>query len=273
MPSFLTRPLITMPSSPLPAGIEWSNNYVSSATTSPFSQQQQVYDWQAGMLEGSVSWAPLMRSEISPLLAFIAALHGVSNVFQMGDPLGKSPLGTPSGTPLVNGSGQSGFSLATKGWTAGAPNVLLAGDWIQIGYRLYQATASVTADGSGNATIPIWPQLRSDNWGGTVNTSGFSVFWQSGSFFPYPSTLTTITINGVQYPIASINSSTAITLSLTAGTQTGVNCFINETPPDSTPIITSNTQGLWCLSETKQKWSVSEQDHLYRVSFGFREAI
>jgi hypothetical protein len=82
-------------------------------------------------------------------------------------------VGTQGGTPVVNGAGQTGNSLITNGWTASAA-VLNAGDVISIGtttagslavnpqnrqstgaLRQFVVTANVTADGSGNATIPI----------------------------------------------------------------------------------------------------------------------
>jgi hypothetical protein len=73
---------------------------------------------------------------------------------------------------------------------------------------------------------------------GTVNTSGTAVTQASGSFFatpwastPWPngtgncasSCTGSISINGVAYTIASVNSATSITLTTSAGTQTGVN--------------------------------------------------
>jgi hypothetical protein len=88
------------------------------------------------------------------------SLRGTLNVFQMGDPLRSTPQGTGAGSPEVNGANQVGYTLATKGWTASASGVLLPGDWLQIGYRLYNNLGIVNADGSGNATLSIWPQLR-----------------------------------------------------------------------------------------------------------------
>lgn len=67
---------------------------------------------------------------------------------------------------------QTGYSLATKGWTAFAGGVLLPGDWLQTGYWLYRNLAVANADGSGHATRSIWPQIReSPNDGDTIVTS------------------------------------------------------------------------------------------------------
>jgi hypothetical protein len=56
---------------------------------------------------------------------------------------------------------------------------------------------------------------------GTVNTSGTAVTWVSGTVFNTGWT-GTIVINSVSYNIATVNSSTSITLTATAGTQSGV---------------------------------------------------
>lgn len=89
-------------------------------------------------------------------------------------------VGTFSGTPAINGAGQSGSSLVTNGWGAGS--VLQAGDvfYISSGTPVYSVnpvnlqpigattndlqrfivTATATADGGGNMTIPISPAIQ-----------------------------------------------------------------------------------------------------------------
>jgi hypothetical protein len=81
------------------------------------------------------------------------------------------PLG---GTPLVNGAGQTGASLITDGWTAAAAARLNKGDVFTIAnvfsvnpisyqstgqLKQFTATANVSSDGSGNATVPITPAI------------------------------------------------------------------------------------------------------------------
>lgn len=65
----------------------------------------------------------------------------------------------------------------------------------------------------------------------TVNTSGTSVTQTSGAVFP--STITDININGIVYQVATFNSSTSLTLSSSAGTQTGVASSLVTTPKES----------------------------------------
>lgn len=81
------------------------------------------------------------------------------------------PLG---GTPLVNGASQTGTSLITDGWSASAASRLNLGDTFTIDsvYMVnpqsrqstgtlaqFVVTANVSSDGSGNATLPIYPPI------------------------------------------------------------------------------------------------------------------
>jgi hypothetical protein len=67
--------------------------------------------------------------------------------------------------PLVNGGSQTGYDLLTKGWATNLSNILRAGDWIQLGTgstaRLYKNMVDASSDGSGHATLTLWPMLRS----------------------------------------------------------------------------------------------------------------
>lgn len=81
-------------------------------------------------------------------------------------------VGAHGGTPLVNGASQTGSSLVTDGWSL-STQVLNKGDIITLagvngvnpqnrqstGARQFVVTADVTSDGSGNATIPIYPAI------------------------------------------------------------------------------------------------------------------
>lgn len=83
-------------------------------------------------------------------------------------------VGALGGTPLVNGANQTGSSIATDGWTASVTNVLRKGDIltfasvnavnpiskVNIGrLRQFVVTADVNSNGSGQATVPIYPSI------------------------------------------------------------------------------------------------------------------
>jgi len=74
---------------------------------------------------------------------------------------GKAAHGAGGGTPLVNGADQSGTSLVTDGWTASAAVRMKAGDCFTVAGLdvLFRATADISSDGSGNATITIEPPI------------------------------------------------------------------------------------------------------------------
>jgi len=83
-------------------------------------------------------------------------------------------LGAGGGTPLVNGASQTGTSLITDGW----PNstaILKAGDLITCANitTVYEITADVSSDGSGNATLTINPPIFSG--GSPANNAAITV--------------------------------------------------------------------------------------------------
>lgn len=136
----------------------------------PFSASEEIQEHPGKLWTGQFSWQFFTRAEAANYVAWLAALRGKVGTFTMGDPLGQSPRGSALGSPEVNGASQSGLQLVTDGWTASESGLLLRGDYIQLGSaslpRLYMVTQDVSSDGSGNATIDIWPNLRespSDN--------------------------------------------------------------------------------------------------------------
>ena len=66
--------------------------------------------------------------------------------------------------PFVNGAGQTGSELIIDGASPNEDAYLKAGDYIQLGAassaRLHKVLADVATGDDGNATIDIWPALR-----------------------------------------------------------------------------------------------------------------
>jgi hypothetical protein len=196
--------IVNIPTSPALSSLEFTAVDTVAVSVSPFSNNQQVQDWQSSFLTASATLPPMTNAQAQPWIAWNLQLHGRANTFQLGDPLMTSPQGSPSGTPLTNGT-QSGYSLITDGWTASHSNLLLPGDWVQIGYRLYRNIDPVNSDSSGNATLNIWPQIR-------------------------------------------------------------------ESPSNNSPLILSNTKGLWRLKSNSRKWSMTNMK-LYGMQFEIVEAL
>src|SRR5580693_1533588 len=142
--------IIPMPAAPsAPATIDFMAEDTVAVSVSPFTGQQQVQDWQASHLSASVSMPALTHVQAQQWIAFLMSLRGQANVFQLGDPLAVSPQGSGLGAPVVDGAAQRGYAINLRGFTPGAAGVLLPGDWIQIGYRLYRTLVAAAADGTG----------------------------------------------------------------------------------------------------------------------------
>lgn len=169
---------LSLPSSPDFRSCTISPRHVGGLTESPFTLEQQAYDWNAGRWEAQMAWPPMSRAQAAPIIAVLTALKGRVGTFLLGDPDFKTPRGVATGTPLVNGAHTArASSLATKGWTTGVTGILLAGDRIQIGSaatsRLHMVLNDADSDGSGDATLDIWPPLRSDYADGTAIVTAY----------------------------------------------------------------------------------------------------
>lgn len=175
----ITYPL-TPPTS-VPAEITISPFAVVGVSESPFTLEQDVYEWQGQAWRMDVSLPPMERAEAEGWIAFLLSLNGRAGTFLMGDPVGIAARGTVLGTPLVDGAGQQRTkTLDTKGWTASKAGVLLPGDWLQLGVgasaRLHKNLTTANSDASGLATLDVWPRVRDSLTDGaaivTANTVG-----------------------------------------------------------------------------------------------------
>lgn len=137
-------------------------------SSSPFTFRQQVQKNVGSRWEATITLPPLLRANADLWIAFLMSLGGQYGTFTMGDPLAATPRGSAStvpGTPVVNGAGQSGSTIAVDGLPASAANYLRAGDYIQLGSgataQLYKVLEDVTSNASYQANISIWPDLKS----------------------------------------------------------------------------------------------------------------
>lgn len=159
----ITYPL-TFPTVIRPADTKWSMPNADGMAQSPFSFTQQVYLFPGAMWSVDVTMPAMRRAKAEQFIAFMASLRGRYGTFLLGDYDGRTPRGIATGTPLVKGASQVGISLITDGWTASKTGILLAGDYIQLGSglttRMYKNLTDANSDGTGTATLDIWPPLR-----------------------------------------------------------------------------------------------------------------
>lgn len=172
---------LTLPTSGI-KHIEMTQHNSTASSQSPFTGQQQFQTYTGQWWSASVTLCTLNRASAAEWQSFLAKLRGKQGTFMMGDPDAATPQGTPVGTPLVNGASQTGNTIITDGWTASADDVLLAGDYIQIGNHMYMVLDDVSADGSGNATFDVWPRLRADvDNNDPITTSSCKTIWRLSS--------------------------------------------------------------------------------------------
>lgn len=161
-----TYNLVSMPTSPAIAQVSFGMEDTIAQVVNPFTRQTQTFAWPgADQWSAQITIPPMHAATAAPWKAFLASLQGSYNVLQLGDPSSSGLLGIGSRYPSIDMS-QSETNqpmqtvLYTRGWVASTAGVLLAGDYLQIGYRLHIVTAAVNSDSSGDAQITIWPSIR-----------------------------------------------------------------------------------------------------------------
>lgn len=140
---------------------------VVGESRSPFTGSGKIYEFPGQWFEAAVTLPPMKRADAEKWNAFRMKLNGKKGTFLMGDPNAPTPRGSAAstpGTPLVKGAGQSGNTLIIDGLPLSATGYLLEGDYIQLGTgstsRLYKILEDVNTNGSGEATLTLWPNLR-----------------------------------------------------------------------------------------------------------------
>jgi hypothetical protein len=125
----ISYPLTPPASPPGFASVDMTGESLTGLAASPFTGQQQVYEWAGQFWHAKCTLPPMTRANAERWISFLLSLRGMAGTFLLGDPLGKTVQGTAGGSPIVNGAGQSGKQLAISGLTG----VLKAGDYFHIG--------------------------------------------------------------------------------------------------------------------------------------------
>lgn len=129
---------------------------------SPLAHYGQAQDWGGRLWRMRAVFAAKSKGDAGAFLAFLSKLAGMYGSFRAPDWDHRTPRGSPSGTPLVNGAGQTGNLIATDGWTPSTTGLLLPGDVCGIGDRIHRLMQSVDSDGAGNANLWIDPPIDGD---------------------------------------------------------------------------------------------------------------
>jgi hypothetical protein len=136
-------------------------------------------------------------------------------------------LSETSGSVTISGSTAGPMRALGMAFGSSSGSALTSGttQYVTIPFACQIKQWDMTVD-AGTATVDVWKLASGPaDWAlasGTVNTVGTAVAWVSGTNFPADAAGLRITINSVAYTIASVTSSTALILTSSAGTQSGV---------------------------------------------------
>ena len=162
-----TYPL-TFPTHTGIAQVQLTATDVVSMTESPFTLSQQVVRHSGARWQANINIPAVKRDDAEYWNSFLLRLRGRFGTFLLGDPNAATPRGSASttpGTPRVQGASQTGNELDIDGLPLSETGYLKAGDYIQLGSgstsRLYKVLQDVNTDGTGQATLNLWPDLRS----------------------------------------------------------------------------------------------------------------
>lgn len=160
---------LSMPANRGIAQITMMMKNVVAITGSPFTlSSSQVIKFPGEAWAASVGLPPMKRDEAEEWVTFLASLGGKFGTFLMGDPNAIVPQGSAGvtpGTPRVNGGSQTGQDINIDGLPVSVTGYLMPGDYIQFGSgitsKLHKVLSQVNSNASGQATVSLWPSVRS----------------------------------------------------------------------------------------------------------------
>lgn len=143
------------------ATVDWQLATVTESFASPYGANEQTAALpSAARIVATLTWEKLARAEAADLEAFLWECDGPAGRFYLGCQARLNPRGNPLGAPVVDGAGNYGGLVNTRGWTPNAAGVLLRGDYFGVGDEIKMVRATVNADADGKAAISFKPALR-----------------------------------------------------------------------------------------------------------------
>lgn len=157
---------LALPTSIGIAQIELRATNAVAISRSPFTFGTQVHAYSGQSWQADVTLPSIRRDLAEDWVAWLISLKGQLGTFYLGDPNAVTPRGSARDTDtiLVNGATSSGNTLAIDSAPASRTGYLKAGDYMQVGTgtsrQLFKVLADVNTNGSGQATVDIWPDVR-----------------------------------------------------------------------------------------------------------------
>ena len=150
----------TFPSSPAFNSLE-VNSIQPTFVSRTISGRRQARQIAGQFFSMTATFPPMTRAQFAPIDAFVMKQRGQYETFTLVLPVLSTGLGSPAGTPLVNGASQTGRSIITDGWTNNI-QIFKAGDYLKFANhgKVYKVIADVSSHETlGTATIDIEPAL------------------------------------------------------------------------------------------------------------------
>ena len=175
---------LALPTSIGIAQIELRATNAVAISRSPFTFGTQVHAYSGQSWQADVTLPSIRRDLAEDWVAWLISLKGQFGTFYLGDPNAVTPRGSArdTDTVLVNGATSSGNTLAIDSAPASRTGYLKAGDYMQVGTgtsrQLFKVLADVNTNGSGQATVDIWPDVRTS----IANNAAVTVENTKGTF-------------------------------------------------------------------------------------------
>lgn len=142
-----------------PTRVEWRLISRTQMHMSPLTGAIQTQELPGGHWSVTLAYDTLLQNDARFLEAWFAAMRGRAGrvaIHNMGRPL---PYGVGGGTPVVNGSA-SGATIPVRGAPTSTTNWLRAGDLVGLSGTVHRLLADANTDASGNASLSVFPVLR-----------------------------------------------------------------------------------------------------------------
>jgi hypothetical protein len=182
---------LSMPTRPGFAAARFGLETNTQTFTSPLTRATQRLVLAGSRWTATYTLPVMKRDQMAAWQAFLLSLEGGANTFSAYDPDAITPRGAWSGSPLVNGGGQTGSTLNIDNCTANVSGWGRAGDYFYFG-ELKMLTQDVNTNGSGQAALNFKPAIRTspaDNTPITFTQASCTMvladdsqsMWQSGN--------------------------------------------------------------------------------------------
>lgn len=163
----------TFPTTPIPSAPAIIRSIAPTRVSTSHSQKRNARSRASQRYSARIEWNNRTRAELASVIAFVEQQRGQFGNFLMTLPGHTAPLGSWTGSPVVDVAGQTGYTLNLRGLTASQTGIAKAGDLIRIGtdLKVYRVAADANSNGTGKATITLTQALMVSPADGAAITS------------------------------------------------------------------------------------------------------